>query len=144
MKYDGLVETEWSLDMARGGYVLFDVNARPSGNIRWAIAGGVNLPYIYYRLCLGKMPRVKVIQKNNVTYHKIFWFNIDLLDAIRGRLKKGDTKVSVIKSNFFAFLTTKNRAIDVLDFKDLRPTFFILRRLFVLACRFITRNYSNR
>ncbi len=85
MKYDGIVETEWAYDPDSKDYTLFDVNTRISGNIRWAVKSGVNLPYSYYRLCCEKNTKPSC-QNNAVTYHKIFWISSDIMSAFRSKI----------------------------------------------------------
>ncbi|MCD6598380.1 MAG: hypothetical protein J7L04_11860 [Bacteroidales bacterium] len=129
LKYQGIIETEWIYDQETGKYILFDANTRPSGNIRWVIKSGINIPYLYYMNCLGQSYFSKNVQKNGVTYHKLFWIETDLVEGIQGRKNKVKAISSVVTCTLTALFTPWQRAIDVFDCHDLRPTFILIKRL---------------
>ena len=67
--------------------------------------------------------------KNGVTYHKLFWIETDLVEGIQGRKNKVKAISSVVTCSLTALFTPWQRAIDVFDYHDLRPTFILIKRL---------------
>lgn len=142
--YSGLVETEWLVDESAGKYVLFDVNPRLAGNISWSIKGGVDLPCMYYRLTIGENIDSTVQQKEGVTYHKLFWNKIDLLEACCGRSSSNESLLVIIASNLKALLSPRNSAIDVLSYKDLGPTMQIIKNMFKRFFKRLNQRATNQ
>lgn len=120
MKFDGIVETEWAFDPKNKEYVLFDVNARPSGNIRWSITGGVNLIFLYYLLCQGQISDRTVRQRNGVAYHKIFWYESDFLYSLRSKIYKAKNSGNILNNSLNTFLKNHSRVMDLPDYSDVK------------------------
>jgi len=140
LKYDGIVETEWSENvMSPEMTYLYDFNPRPSGNIRWAFQSGVSFVEDYYRVCLGLPLSNRSEMKEGVKYFKIFYHDNDFLKAIENPGLSFRKRISVLKEDIIALLSYRRHAIDVLDVKDLGPTMIASRNLPILFLKGIIR-----
>jgi predicted ATP-grasp superfamily ATP-dependent carboligase len=148
LNYDGLVETEWSLDIVTNEIYLYDFNPRPSGNIRWALNSGLNINQ-FYRFainiesmrtshnkitqdkqdedCNGKNLPLTMCQ--NIKYYKIFYEVNDFVIAVDNPKLSFWQKVFILAENLSALLHLKSNVIDILDIHDLNPTLRASKRL---------------
>jgi predicted ATP-grasp superfamily ATP-dependent carboligase len=122
LKYDGIVETEWSQCTETGRTYLYDFNPRPSGNIHWAFKSGVSLAEQYYRLALGLAPKRQVM-KDKVVYAKVLYRQSDWLEALSSPHRSFVEKMGVLRDDLMALAGCGRHAVDVLDPRDMGPTF---------------------
>ncbi len=123
LRFDGLLETEWSQSTASPGKIyLYDFNPRPSGNIRWALKSGAPLVEDYYRLALGLPPVAPRAMRAGVKYFKLFWKDTDYLEALANPSLSRRSKAAIVVMDFWGLLTCRRHAIDIFDPWDLAPT----------------------
>jgi len=140
LQFDGLVETEWSEDPAgEGETFLYDFNPRPSGNIRWSFKSGVSLALQYYELALGLPPKLQEM-KTGVAYAKVFYRWSDPIEACVSRRFTFTQKLSILKDDLLAVLRCRRHAVDILDPRDLGPTWYATGEL----ARFLLRRFRQR
>ncbi len=145
LRYDGIVETEWSESPSL--IYLYDFNPRPSGNIRWALKSSTSIVEQYYRIARG-LPPLPQAMRNGVKYAKIFFRQNDFLDAISsGRLSMRD-KLAVLAEDLAILARCRRNAVDILDLSDpgptLRATGEIVQRLSAALRRRISRTAQRR
>ncbi|MBN8730163.1 MAG: hypothetical protein J0L64_06440 [Acidobacteria bacterium] len=129
VRYRGLVECEWSKSIADGGgTVLYDVNPRPSGNIRWALGSGAPLVEHYYRLALGLEPSRGPVMQEGIEYFKVIWAQTDIGGALENPAYSPLDVVRVGLQNVRAMLPFSRAVVDVWDTRDAGPTWSIVRQ----------------
>jgi predicted ATP-grasp superfamily ATP-dependent carboligase len=140
LKYDGIVETEWSENVIYPEMTyLYDFNPRPSGNIRWVFQSGVSFVEDYYRVCLGLPLSNRSEMKEGVKYFKMFYHDNDFLKAVENPRLSLRKKMSVLKEDIIGLWSYRRHAIDVFDVKDLGPTVIASRSLPILFLKGIIR-----
>lgn len=122
LNYEGIVETEWSLNGEASRLYLYDFNPRPAGNLRWVLRSGVPLADCYYRACLDRPSVNGIAMKEGVKYYKIFYENNDFVFAVNNPRYSFRQVLAILRENFFAVMTFRKHAIDIFEVSDLRPT----------------------
>ena len=135
LKFDGLVETEWSESAAGPPLYLYDFNPRPSGNIRWVFRSGVSLAEQYYRLAQGLPPAAHTM-RIGTKYAKVLYRQNDFLHALEDRKRTTTEKLLVLAADLMILVRCGRHAVDVLDPRDLGPTF--------RACAELGRLFSDK
>jgi predicted ATP-grasp superfamily ATP-dependent carboligase len=129
IKFDGLVETEWSTRAdGAGDTYLYDFNPRPSGNIRWSFRSGASLAEDYYRLALGLAPSSRPM-KTGTKYVKLFCRESDLLYVLGNRKLSGSERIKALSEDLIVLLGCRHHAVDILDLRDPGPTLRAVREL---------------
>lgn len=147
LRFDGIMETEWSESTGKPETFLYDFNPRPSGNIRWSFQSGVSLAVQYYRLALGLPPQPQTM-RTGVAYAKVFYRSSDPIEALTNWRLPFTRKLAILKDDLLALVRCRSHAVDILDVADLGPTVrataelsrFLLRRLRRAITRW-TRNW---
>ena len=143
LRFDGLVETEWSENPTRRDETfLYDFNPRPSGNIRWSFRSGVSLALQYYQLALGLVPEHQEM-KTGVAYAKVFYRWSDPVEACVSSRLTFAQKLSILKDDLLAVLRCRRHAVDILDPRDLGPTWCATAELARLLLRRFRRRISR-
>jgi predicted ATP-grasp superfamily ATP-dependent carboligase len=143
LQFDGLVETEWSEDPTRKDETfLYDFNPRPSGNIRWSFKSGVSLAVQYYQLALG-LSTERLQMKTGVAYAKVFYRWSDPIEACVSRRFTFTQKLSILKDDLLAVLRCRRHAVDILDPRDLGPTWHATAELARLLLGRLRRRISR-
>jgi predicted ATP-grasp superfamily ATP-dependent carboligase len=130
LKFDGIMESEWSLDSTHPEELyLYDFNPRPSGNIRWTLKSGVDMAHHYYRLSLG-MP-VSNVQPmaSGIKYFKVICRDNDFLTSLDNPHFSWVDKLRVLGQDFAALLNAETHAVEIVDVRDLGPTLRAARDL---------------
>jgi predicted ATP-grasp superfamily ATP-dependent carboligase len=128
LKFDGVVETEWSKSSNGSDIYLYDFNPRFSGNIRWTFSAGVSLAGLVYRIALGQRFSEQHM-KTGINYAKVLYRQNDLLEAFGNRNYSKRQKIAVLKDDLLTLLRCKQHAVDILDLSDLRPTIHAIAEL---------------
>jgi predicted ATP-grasp superfamily ATP-dependent carboligase len=142
VKFDGLVETEWSEGTAGRGFYLYDFNPRPSGNIRWVFRSGVSLAGQYYRLALG-LPAEPQTMKIGTKYAKVFYRHNDFLHALEDHKRTTAEKLRVLADDLMIVIRCGRHGVDVLDPKDPGPTFRACAELGALLLDKLRRRWKR-
>lgn len=122
LKFDGMVETEWSESARnRGQLYLYDFNPRPSGNIRWTFRSGVSIAEDCYRMALGLSPVPRVMQ-SGICYAKLIYRTNDILEAFGNPNLSLHAKCRVALEDIRLLALCRRHAVDILDPSDLGPT----------------------
>jgi predicted ATP-grasp superfamily ATP-dependent carboligase len=121
LKFDGMVETEWSESAVDGCLHLYDFNPRPSGNIRWTFQSGVSIGEDCYRLALG-MPPIPRTMKCGICYAKLIYRTNDLMESLTNANLSLARKLRVAWEDLMVLMGCHRHAVDVLDLKDIGPT----------------------
>ncbi|MBS1824085.1 MAG: hypothetical protein JST93_02075 [Acidobacteria bacterium] len=123
IRFDGIVETEWSQSISRPERIhLYDFNPRPSGNIRWALKSGAPLVEVYYRLALGLPFAPTPAMRTGVRYYKIFWKDTDFQEALSNPCLSRGQKAAILAVDLWGLIASRGHAIDIFDPWDLAPT----------------------
>lgn len=141
VRYRGLVECEWSRRIGGGGAVLYDVNPRPSGNIRWALASGAPLVEHYYRLALGQELGGSPVMKPGVAYFKVFWTQTDFGGAVENPACSRLEALRVGFRSVWALSPLRADVVDVWDRRDLGPTLAIVKQQLATMGRTALRRF---
>ncbi len=137
LKFDGIIETEWSVDsVTESQMYLYDFNPRASGNIRWAFRSGVSLAKDYYDLALGLKPSPGKMRPG-VHYAKVLYKDSDWLQALVRKDIGPRKKLGILLQDMFLLLRSRRNAVDVLELSDPGPTVRAVRQLFSMLLQSI-------
>jgi len=137
LQFSGLVETEWSESTIDAGRIyLYDFNPRPSGNIRWALKSGVSLAEQYYRAALALSPKRQVM-RTGIVYAKLLYRQNDFLESATDPRVTLPRKIAVFRDDLMAAIQCHRHAVDVLDPRDLGPTWRATAELASILARSI-------
>jgi predicted ATP-grasp superfamily ATP-dependent carboligase len=135
IEFSGIVETEWSESGGDPGSIyLYDFNPRPSGNIRWAFKSGVSLAEQYYRAALG-LSRRRQAMKTGTVYAKVLYRTSDMVESFSNPRLSFFRKLMVLREDLAAVVRFRRHAVDVLDPRDLGPTFRAVAELGPILAR---------
>lgn len=144
IRFDGIVETEWSQNLVTPDQIyLYDFNPRPSGNIRWALKSGAPLVEIYYRLALG-LPLLPIpAMRTGVRYYKLFWKDTDFQEALSNPCVSRAQKAAVCAQDLWGLIASRGHAIDIFDPWDLAPTACAMKPLLASGRRKLRRLFPD-
>jgi predicted ATP-grasp superfamily ATP-dependent carboligase len=145
LKYDGIVETEWSTDSTNpAATYLYDFNPRPTGNIRWVFRSGVPLATQYYHSSLGLPVGPSSPMRTGTKYFKILYHDNDFLVSLDNPRLTLRRKARILAENVWALMSFPRHAIDVLDIRDPLPTLRAVRSLPWLMAKRLARPFLSR
>lgn len=120
---------------------MYDVNPRPSGNIRWALASGAPLVEHYYRLALGQELDDRPVMKPGVAYFKVFWTQTDFGGAVENPACSRVEAMRVGLRSVWALAPFRADVVDVWDRRDLGPTVAIVKQQLATLGRAALRRF---
>lgn len=136
IKYKGFAEIEFKKDSETGRFYLIEVNVRITNLNSLLFKTGINIPYITYRDLIGDPIEPQCI---NYDTNLTFWYAFEDLLAVRDYIKTGQLSFMQVLRSYF-----RPKAYAIWDWKDPKPAFMFLAKLFKHAVRKIARKSSQK